>query len=557
MEPLTSSKRLIILAAVLGLAATAGILSYYQINGMPFGKMLRSGLPMLDLTVVLRDLGNHNLAVSSTVLGNNEPPKSDDKRCPALIGGDTRSATIINSWDKRPSDCPQTAVWYVKKHPIGLTLYFNDGKDVLDWWDKDPQIKSLRDSRFMQGLFFGLLKSMKIKAEQLNVQGLQGEFLQQLLRDAIAANAELHYDMVHGEQGWVLSYQRGSTFTEQALPALAGLLASNGYRLENLPEPIVELRIGLQSFFVSEYQRRIYLAQSLEALINVLENQNDDEQHADAPLTLTLRPEAFVERLLPILTDPQTDAIELNFDLHDKHLGSLTLPAGSWQTPLQATIFEGVLASVPQNAFAAIAASYYLPPTLTLDDWKQFATKGPAPIAASHQGGLALVWDFDSTSAGGVVGIAIANPEQPEAGSAYQAYLRHSEFSDECAGGSVFLAASASGLLSRMKQACDRQALSPLDGIEKPRYLSAQLVSFINPGTALRELFLAGGAGNNDDRSDFAPRWRQEYEQAKTAMRQDGEKLFRSLPTFSYAGHAANGDRVRLEGRAISQEVVQ
>jgi len=40
-------------------------------------------------------------------------------------------------------------------------------------------------------------------------------------------------------------------------------------------------------------------------------------------------------------------------------------------------------------------------------------------------------------------------------------------------------------------------------------------------------------------------------------MRQDGDKLFGSLPIFSYAGRVAGGDAVTLQGWTVSQGVAQ
>lgn len=574
MEPLTSTKRLMFFgtaALVLALAATAGILAYRQLSKVPLGQMVKSGLPMLDMTVILLDQDDQAVDAAGTLLGSNDKPPTEDARCPNLIGGDTRSATVVSTGDNRPADCPQRAFWYVKKHPIALTVHFYQGDTFLEWWDRQPQIKALRDSRFMQGLFFGLLKSMKIKAEQLNLQGLQGEFLARLLRDAVAANAELHYDMAHGGHGWVLAYRRNnSDFAEQALPAMAGLLADHGYKLAKLPEPIVEMRIGTQHFFLTEFRQRIYLAQGLEALLNVLESVKPMEGHGFAPLAITLRTEAFVDQLPNVLTGSPTAAIELGFSLQDQQLGSLNLPGGPWRAPLHDKIFEGVLASIPHDVFAAIATSFRLPPTLTADDWRQFADKGPAQTPPDPApGGLALIWDFDGGTPGGAVGVVVANPGEPQASPAYRQYLRHDELGEECAGGSVFLAASSQSLLNRMKEACAHQSLSPLDwqrGADKPRYLAAQLIGFINPGTAMRELFLAGGANGGADNdqdgdagdSPSAPRWQQAYEKAKAAMRQDGDKLFHSLPIFSYAGRAGDADGiVGLEGKTISQEAGQ
>ncbi|MGZ5000706.1 MAG: hypothetical protein ACXV7F_10430, partial [Methylomonas sp.] len=495
-------------------------------------------------------------------IGSSEEAPAGDEHCPALSGGDIGSATAASSEITRPADCPRRAAWYVIKHPVAFTLYFSQGETFLQWWDSQPQIKTLLDNRFSQGLFFGLLQSLKIKSEQLKLNGLQGEFLAQFLRDAIAANAELHYDMAHGNRGWVLSYlRRDSDFVERALPAMAGLLAISGYRVAKLPEPILEMRIGMQQFFLTEYQNRIYLAQSLEALLNIIDSVLPLYTPDHAPLHLTVRAEAFIDHLLPVLTGSPTWNAEFGFDLKDGKLGRLTLPPGPWANPLHDKLFEGVLASIPHDAFAAAAASIQLPPTLTADDWRQFAAEGPSlTSSAAGAGGLALVWDFDAESPHGAVGVIVANPDNPQASQSYQQYLRNTELSAECAGGSVFLAATSQGLLTRMKDACAHQSLSPLDwqrGSEKQRFSSAQLVTFVNPGAGIRELFLAGGAGNTQETSEFSPRWKQDYENAKAAMREDGDKLFSSLPIFSYAGRVSGNSEVSLEGKLVAQEVVK
>ncbi|QPK65271.1 hypothetical protein IVG45_10230 [Methylomonas sp. LL1] len=562
MEPLTPSKRLIAISLAVTLTATAGIVAYFQLSKKPLSQMTRPDLPMLDLTVKLLNVDDQELDAAGSRIGDIEEVPAGDERCPALSGGDISSATVVSSDLRRPADCPRKATWTIKKHPVAFTLYFNQGQTFLNWWDSQPQIKTLLDNRFSRGLFFGLLQSLKVKAEQLNLQGLQGEFLAHLLRDAIAANAELHYDMAHGNRGWVLSYLRhDSAFAEQALPAMAGLLAGSGYRVPKLPEPILEMKIGFQQFFLTEYQHRIYLAQSLEAMLNVIDSVLPMYDHDPAPLNLTVRTEAFINHLLPVLTGSPTWNAQFNFDLKDGKLGGLVLPAGPWTRQLHGTLFEGVLASIPHDAFAAVAASLRLPPTLTVDDWRKVASEGPSTTTPGPEpGGLALVWDFDADNPRGAIGVIVANPAEPQASQAYQQYLRNAELSAECAGGSVFLAATSQGLLTRMKEACARQSLSILDwqrGSDKQRFSSAQLMTFVNPGAGIRELFLAGGAGNAQDANEFSPRWQQDYEKAKAAMRQDGDKLFDSLPIFSYAGKVSGDSEVSLEGKWVAREVVK
>jgi hypothetical protein len=54
--------------------------------------------------------------------------------------------------------------------------------------------------------------------------------------------------------------------------------------------------------------------------------------------------------------------------------------------------------------------------------------------------------------------------------------------------------------------------------------------------------------------NDFKPEWKQQYEQAKQAMREDGEKAFRDLPIFAYAGNAAPAAKlVQMKGFTVKQ----
>lgn len=557
MEPLAPAKRLIGIAIAVLAATIIAFLAYRQSSDTPLNK---DGLPTLDLTVNLIDSAGKPLDAKDSLIASDQEAAEGDAHCPALQGGDIRFPSVVSPDEPRPADCPRTATWYVKKHPVAFTLYFNDGSRFLQWWDKQAQIHTLIDNRFTQGLFFGLLKSMKIKAEQLKLQGLQGEFMQHLVRDAIAANAELHYDMVHGNRGWVLSYRRQhSAYARQAIPVMAGFLAENAYRIAKLPESILEIRIGLQHFFLTEHQQRIYLAQSLEALLNVLDSTAPQPQRAGSPLSLVTRADAFIDKLLPVWTGSSSSEIRLDFDLQDGKLGVLELPGGLWSQALHKQIFDGVLASIPHDAFTAVATSLQLPATLTVEDWRQLANQNQTTTTVGHEpGGFALVWDFDADNPSGTFGFIIANPATPETSPAYSQYLKNPELGAECAGGSVFLAATSQSLLTRMKEACERQSLSPLDwqrGTEKQRYLESQIAAFINPGTGIRQLFLAGGAGDSEDANEFAPRWKQEYQEAKAAMRKDGDKLFYDLPIFSYAGRLTKDAAINLEGRLVTQEM--
>jgi len=290
----------------------------------------------------------------------------------------------------------------------------------------------------------------------------------------------------------------------------------------------------------------------------VIDSIAPQSRRSDAPLSLTLRSEAFIDNLLPVLTGAPTYPLQWDFALKDGQPGTLNLPAAAWQSQLHGQLFEGVLASIPHDAFAGVAASLALSPDLTTADWQALAKNGPSTNPpGTEPAGVGLVWDFTADSPTGAVGIIVANPQQPQASAAYSQYLKNPDLGAECAGGSLFLAASSESLLTRMKDACNKQSLSPLDwqrGVEKPRWQSAQLTAFVNTGAAVRELFLAGGAGNTQEANDFAPRWQQDYEAAKAAMRQEGDKLFYGLPILSYAGRVENASAgAKLEGKLVSQ----
>lgn len=529
----------------------------------PLGRFVRADLPMLEVVVALKDVHGDELdAEGSRIADGREIPEGNE-RCPALLGGDDASATSIDPDEKkRPADCPKVAGWHVKTHPIALSLYFNDGKAFLDWFDANPRVQELVANKFFQGLFFQPARDLRVKAEDLRLPGLEGELLGRVLREAIAANAQLHYDMAHGRRGFVLAFPReAGVFSARALPPMVSVLARNGYRVAKLPNPVLEMRVGSQSLFLTQYDETVYLANGFEALLNVLESLTPPSAASNAPVAFTLRAEAFLEKVLETQIGADRWDINLGFDLDEKRLGTLSFPAGRYVAALHPRLFGGVLGAIPHDAFAAAAGSFYLSPTQSADDWRRLATQGPSetPAGAPEEAGFALVWDFDAEQdAVGQIGVVVSNQTAPDAVEAFRQYLADPELGAACAGGSAFVAATSEKLLTRMKEACDRRSLSMLDwerGQFKARFETAQLAAFVNPGAGLRELFLAGGAGAKvaDENEEFEPRWKQEYERAKTAMRQEGEKLFRGLPIFAYSGQAGKEPHIDLEGFAVQQ----
>ena len=109
-------------------------------------------------------------------------------------------------------------------------------------------------------------------------------------------------------------------------------------------------------------------------------------------------------------------------------------------------------------------------------------------------------------------------------------------------------------------ESCEGRSLSILDwehGLKGKNLDVAQILVFANMGIGIRELFLAGGA-RSDDLGEFEPCWKQEYEKAKEAMRQDGENVFHRVPILAYSGNVTSPvTPVELEGFMIKQGVTR
>jgi hypothetical protein len=526
---------------------------------------VRSGLPVLELDIEFINLKGkkvtpeHSRLVDKTAETRRRIPTPATESCPELIGGDTRNGYQPSEKEKRGENCPNIARWLVKRHPIALSLYFREGKQVLEVFETEARVKELFASRFVQGLFYEPLHSAGIRAEDLRLEGFDGAFLARLIREAVAAHGELHYDAAHGRKGFVFSFVRDECpFAAKALPVIASVLARSGYRIPRLKEPVLEMRIGRQRIFLTQVKDRVYLANGLEGLINVLESLPPPSRDLPrTPLVLTVRAEALVEKFLPVVVGAPTWKADFGFELSPEAAGTLQFAAGKPAKHLRPKLFKGVLASIPHDVFAALVTSFHPSPEMTNEQWRQLATGGPGDRVAAgpEEGGFALLWDLSSED-GPIshLGVVIANQTAPDEVEKFKQYFAYRISTAECGGGTVFLAATSSTLLARMRESCESQSLSVLDweqGARTNEYEAAQLFLFMNPATGMRELFLAGGAKGNE-LEDFDPQWKQNYEKALAAMRAEGERVFASLPIFAYAGSAApTAELVRLKGLTV------
>ncbi len=572
MEPTASakSKRFIRTAIVLAVAACVAILFLWIWKGLPkagLSAFVRGDLPMLALDLQFIDINGNEVPAGETRLAGEtpapgKPPASGADACPELIGGDIRGGAEVKAGDKIADTCPKTAKWVVKRHPIGLSLYFAEPKKILSFIEKNKSFNEIQQSRFVQGIFHDPLRNAGIRAEDLGLQGLEGTFLQTIVKESISAHGQLHYDVVHGRKGFVYSFVRNECpYAAKALPVICRVLARSGYRAAKLKEPILEMNIGLQRIFITEYETRIFVANGLEALINVMESIEPQKaaQIPNTPIVLRVRAEAFVDNLLPVMTGRPAFTMDLGFGLSGETPDVLCFPAGKFAGHLRPRIFKGVLAGIPHDAFAAVAASFHLPPDMPPEAWRKLALEGPGdpPATGPEESGIAFIWDLSSDGdAVTRMGVVIAGQDAPDETHRFKSLFTNPKLTDACGGGTVFLAATSELLLTRMKEACARQSLSVLDwekGSHAEAFSARQLLFFLNPGAGMRELFLAGGA-RGGDQIDAASSWKQQYEKAKAWMRTDSETVFASLPIFAFSGNAAPAaGTIELKGINVRQ----
>jgi len=562
----------VIRAAAVVLALVSALL-FWTCKGLhktALSSFVRSDLPMLDLDLHFVDLSGQEVPPNETRLAaeTGKPgstPQSGTEACPEIQGGDVRGGSDVKPGDKIPDTCPKKVQWYVKRHPIALSLCFPEPQKILSLLKEDGAFKEIWESKFVQGILYDPIHSAGIRAEDLGLQGLEGAFLARLAKEGIAGHGVLNYDAVHGKKGIVFSFVRDECpYASKALPVIARTLFRSGYRVPKLGEPIYEMRIGLQRIFITEQEGRIYVSNGLEGMLNVLESiRPPDGNTSNTPIVLTLRGEAFLDKLLEAMTAQSDFTVVMGFGLSKESPGYLHIPAGKYAKHLRPKVFKGVLASIPHDVFAALVTSFYLPPNMTPQEWKQLATEGPGDQTANipEEGGAAVLWDLSSESSGITnIGIAIANQTTPDETQRFKSYFANPDLTATCGGGTVLLASTSQPLLTRMKEACERQSLSILDwerGAKTNDYDSAQIFLFMNPGTGMKELFLAGGA-KSDDQEGTKPQWKEHYERAKAAMREDSERLFGSLPVFAYSGSAAPSAReVQLKEFKVQQGAPQ
>ncbi|MFH0785139.1 MAG: hypothetical protein V2B20_24725 [Pseudomonadota bacterium] len=573
MESNRSAKRKGIIAAIFFGFLCCGLLVFWALRGLQHAtvsqvaQLVHKDIPILSLDLAFTDLEGEVIPVTETRLLSHVGPAAEkivsEAPCPEIIGGDAPNGQTALEKRQLGDNCPKQAKWYVKRHPPALSLHFIKPEKFLPLFATEGPVKSFWESRFVQGLLRDPLQSGRVRAEDLGLAGLEGAFLEKLTKEALAADAILHYDFIHGNKGFVFSFVRNKCpYAAKALPIIAAKLVRSGYQVPGIDEPVFEMHVGLQRFFLCQYKERVYLANGLEALLNIVDQETPLEDDAPkTPMVLSLRGEAFLDNLIPTIVGKPRFHMHLGIDFSDNAPGFLRLDSGKYANHLRTKLFKGVPASIPQDIFAAVVTSFHLSAEMTDDTWLELAENGPGETAAAgpEESGVAILWDLASEEQGVTgMGVAIANQDAPEKVKKMDRYFKNEELTEVCGGGTVYLAATNKNLLLRMLESCEHRSMSILDwerGRKSDLYATSQLSMFMNPGSGLRELLLAGGAAASEN-TDLQPEWKQEMEKAKARLYQEGKAVFGRLPILGYAGNAASGAKtIELKGFTVQQGV--
>jgi hypothetical protein len=544
-------RRLVGGLAVLVVGAVVGSFALRQTR---IDRFVPPGTPRVRLHVSVLDSERKEVAPSDSRLAEATPPPHDTAPAETATTTATAPGAVepVSTGAVRPAkpvEPPERdATVKLTRAPIGLSIYVLDDRALLAWATENPTAREVLSSDLVRGVFQDALRTTRVRGEDLKVgSDVQGAFLVTALRDVLGADAALHYDASQGRRGWVLSFRRaGAPIASRLLPPVQGALARRTYRLEKPDVSVVEVLVGEQALFLAETDGLVHVGTSLRGVLQVIEvGPLPAPSGARGTLAVTVRAEAWVQNLLPLVTGSRDFHATWTVDLtRADGAGSITTSGATIFGHLRPALPPGVLASVPRDAFAAIAASLPVPLGMTPDDWAHISHDGiPAATTPGRDpAGIALVWDLASkkeslTDVGVVVQPAGAGVDAELSG-----YLRAGVVHATCAGGSVWLAATTDLLLTRMREACERQSPSLLDWRTGRASEAGQLVLLVDPGVGLAEMITAGIGGATESRQSEGsndPEWKRRYLDAVERARASGDGTVARLPALVYEGQGS------------------
>ena len=466
----------------------------------------------------------------------------------------TPAAAVTSTPPAAPKATPvegQVDLTLVHRAPA-FTLSIADGAKFLSWVDNDPKAHELIDSPAVKGIFHDVLKTLKVRTEELQLEGVAAMTVESLFREALKAGAQFHFDPYEGQKGFSFSFERARTpVLAGVLPVLVQALSRRAYKAPGTESPVEELTVGSQTLYMTEDGGRVFLSNGLKALLNLIDLKNADTSPVSSgdSVLLTIRSEQFVRNLLPLITGRNAWDARFGFALSDKTGPGLTLkldPAVILSY-LHPSISPGIFAALPQDVFAAAAMSFAVSPQLTPEQWNEIATKGVTPAAAPPEGdgGVAFLWDLSpEAETPSSIGVAVSVSKDANPAVDLASYFdSDAAFIGECGGGTVKLASTNELMLTRMKESCDRQSRSFLNWFEEGKFAAVdakpQLLFALNPNVGLSsalDIGVRARAAEDDANGTIQPEWKTQYDQAIAQTTRTAFQTFSRMPAIIYLG---------------------
>ena len=550
--------RALVIVSVLGFLVTCAVVACGRaLKEYGLGDSLGTSAPVLELHVAYYNTQDKKLdAAGSAAQQSTSPADVARPECAAVAGGDkgvSAPRAKRTYWgEPTPVPCPLVAYWNVYRHPVAFSMYVTKGADLTAWYDKNSAFLAVRDSVLWQGVTRQLSTLFKVRAEDLELEGFKGQFLQELGREALAADAVVHYDVVHGAGGVVFSFVRDKApILAAALPVIVKTVATNGYRVAALSEPIIELRMQGMRLYLVEQEGRVLVGSSLEGLLNVIAEAMAPPPALKGSVTVVVRTETYLDKLLKVATGAAEFPVALSFDLSENTMmvAEGLLPKAHLYKSFGPSTSLGVLAAVPHDALGALVMGAHVPVAQPVDKW---TIPAQTPTTA---GGISLVWDMSAEDGSVHVGIAVPAPPnarnvqkdeaKEDTAVTMKDYLSDNGVSSPCAGGALWLVASSDRLLARMKDSCEKQSLSVLDlkGLNPSLLPEQQLSLFFNTSVWLKEMYRIGGGATPRQEATDAEK------AAVATLLANVDALAATLPVIGFTGKVdATTEELRLKG---------
>lgn len=560
----------VVLALVAFLATCAVIAAGRFLRGYSLRDALSPEVPVLELHVAFVDTFTkkkeaHRPDGAGAQNGADVPPEARSSEgsaatpaavCPVVVGGDLGATPPKRRryiWEPTPVPCPLEATWRVYRNPVAVSVFLVRGSDAVAWYDSNPKLAALRDSGLWKGIVRQLADAVKVRAEELELADWKGEFVQPLVRDALAADASLHHDLIHGVGGIVLAFDRTKArLVDKALPILIRGLATNAYEVKGYEQPLVELRFHGRTFFVTQVGDLVVLGSSLEGLINVLEQRPFTVPRDGGSVLVVVRPESFMDKLLVASVGAPQWPLSVSFELSAtrSEIFAATVPHARIFQSFAPTTASGVLAALPHDVMSTVVLSSHVPLEKPVSEWSM-ATG--STVGAS---GLGLVWDVSGKERRLDVGIAALAPAGKEVSVRPTDFVSSKGVATTCAGGAVWIAASSDALLGRMRDSCENQSFSirDLKGLKEGALEAQQVSLMFNTGVWLHEMFELGGGGVDGPATDpsggGSPEDSPDGERdARKRIREMIAKTVPSLPIIGLMGRVdGENSNLRLRG---------